>query len=136
MLADVEERLLASLLPYLELVRVAPFGTVVNKGEHGDVRRGVEDDVHRGASRIRFSLRPRQPLREALQFQRYRCGYASRALLPRRRQTRNAPTATGRSSVVSNAATRTDERFGGPCLRAASVFTSAMVGRLLFERTE
>src|SRR5512138_2763878 len=36
MLADVEERLLASLLPYLEVVRVAPFGTVVNKGEHGD----------------------------------------------------------------------------------------------------
>ncbi len=36
MLADVEERLLASLLPYLEVVKVAPFGTVVNKGEHGD----------------------------------------------------------------------------------------------------
>lgn len=36
MLADVEERLLASLLPYLEVVRVAPFGTVVNRGEHGD----------------------------------------------------------------------------------------------------
>ena len=36
MLADVEERLLASLLPYLEVVRVAPFGTVVNKGDHGD----------------------------------------------------------------------------------------------------
>lgn len=36
MLADVEERLLASLLPYLEVVRVAPFGTVVSKGEHGD----------------------------------------------------------------------------------------------------
>ncbi len=36
MLADVEERLLSSLLPYLEVVKVAPFGTVVNKGEHGD----------------------------------------------------------------------------------------------------
>lgn len=36
MLADVEERLLASLLSYLEVVKVAPFGTVVNKGEHGD----------------------------------------------------------------------------------------------------
>jgi CRP-like cAMP-binding protein len=36
MLADVEERLLASLLPYLEVVRVAPFGTVVNRGDHGD----------------------------------------------------------------------------------------------------
>ncbi len=36
MLADVEERLLASLLPYLEVVKVAPFGTVVTKGEHGD----------------------------------------------------------------------------------------------------
>jgi CRP-like cAMP-binding protein len=36
MLADVEERLLASLLTYLEVVKVAPFGTVVNKGEHGD----------------------------------------------------------------------------------------------------
>jgi CRP-like cAMP-binding protein len=36
MLADVEDRLLASLLPYLEVVRVAPFGTVVNKGDHGD----------------------------------------------------------------------------------------------------
>ncbi len=36
MLADVEERLLASLLPYLEVVKVAPYGTVVNKGEHGD----------------------------------------------------------------------------------------------------
>jgi CRP-like cAMP-binding protein len=36
MLADVEERLLASLLTYLEVVRVAPFGTVFTKGEHGD----------------------------------------------------------------------------------------------------
>ena len=36
MLADVEERLLASLLPYLEVVRVAAFGEVVKKGEHGD----------------------------------------------------------------------------------------------------
>jgi CRP-like cAMP-binding protein len=36
MLAEVEERLLASLLPYLEVVKVAPFGTVVNQGEHGD----------------------------------------------------------------------------------------------------
>jgi CRP-like cAMP-binding protein len=36
MLAEVDERLLASLLTYLEVVKVAPFGTVVNKGEHGD----------------------------------------------------------------------------------------------------
>jgi CRP-like cAMP-binding protein len=36
MLADVDERLLASLLTYLEVVKVAPFGTVVNKGDHGD----------------------------------------------------------------------------------------------------
>jgi CRP/FNR family transcriptional regulator, cyclic AMP receptor protein len=36
MLADVEERLLASLLPYLEVVRVPAFGTVVNKGDQGD----------------------------------------------------------------------------------------------------
>ena len=36
MLADVEERLLASLLTYLEVVKVPPFGTVVNKGDHGD----------------------------------------------------------------------------------------------------
>jgi CRP-like cAMP-binding protein len=36
MLADVEDRLLASLLPYLEVVKVAAFGTVVNKGDHGD----------------------------------------------------------------------------------------------------
>jgi len=36
MLADVDEKLLASLLSYLEVVRVPPFGTVVSKGEHGD----------------------------------------------------------------------------------------------------
>ncbi len=36
MLADVDERLLASLLSYLEVVKVPPFGTVVNKGYHGD----------------------------------------------------------------------------------------------------
>jgi CRP-like cAMP-binding protein len=36
MLADVDEKLLASLLTYLEVVKVAPFGTVVNKGDHGD----------------------------------------------------------------------------------------------------
>jgi CRP-like cAMP-binding protein len=36
MLADVDVGLLGSLLPYLEVVRVAPFGTVVNKGDHGD----------------------------------------------------------------------------------------------------
>jgi CRP-like cAMP-binding protein len=36
MLADVDERLLASLLTYLEVVRVPAFGTVVSKGEHGD----------------------------------------------------------------------------------------------------
>ena len=36
MLAEVEERLLASLLPYLEVVKVPAFGTVVNKGDHGD----------------------------------------------------------------------------------------------------
>jgi len=36
MLADVEERLLASLLTYLEVVKLPPFGTVVNKGDHGD----------------------------------------------------------------------------------------------------
>ena len=36
MLANVEERVLASLLPYLEVVKVPPFGTVVNKGDHGD----------------------------------------------------------------------------------------------------
>ena len=36
MLADVEERLLASLLSYLEVVKVPSFGSVVSKGEHGD----------------------------------------------------------------------------------------------------
>jgi CRP-like cAMP-binding protein len=36
MLADVDERLLASLLSYLEVVKVPPFGTVVTRGEHGD----------------------------------------------------------------------------------------------------
>jgi CRP-like cAMP-binding protein len=36
MLADVDERLLASLLTYLEVVRIPAFGTVVSKGEHGD----------------------------------------------------------------------------------------------------
>jgi CRP/FNR family transcriptional regulator, cyclic AMP receptor protein len=34
--AEVEERLLASLLPYLEVVRVPALGTVVHKGDHGD----------------------------------------------------------------------------------------------------
>ena len=36
MLADVDERLLTSLLTYLEVVKVPPFGDLVNKGEHGD----------------------------------------------------------------------------------------------------
>lgn len=36
MLADVDERLLASLLSYLEVVQVPAFGVVVNKGDHGD----------------------------------------------------------------------------------------------------
>jgi hypothetical protein len=36
MLAEVDERLLASLLPYLEIVRVPAFAPVVTKGEHGD----------------------------------------------------------------------------------------------------
>jgi CRP-like cAMP-binding protein len=36
MLADVDERLLASLLSYLEVVRLPAYGTVVNKGDHGD----------------------------------------------------------------------------------------------------
>jgi CRP-like cAMP-binding protein len=36
MLANIDERLLASLLPYLEVVQVPPFGTVVSKGDHGD----------------------------------------------------------------------------------------------------
>jgi CRP-like cAMP-binding protein len=36
MLADVDEKLLTSLLPYLEVVKVVPFGTVFLKGSHGD----------------------------------------------------------------------------------------------------
>ncbi|HWI59471.1 MAG TPA: cyclic nucleotide-binding domain-containing protein [Bacillota bacterium] len=36
MLADVDERLLASLLTYLQVVKVPAFESVVNKGEHGD----------------------------------------------------------------------------------------------------
>jgi CRP-like cAMP-binding protein len=36
MLADVDERLLASLLTYMEVVKVPAYGTVVNKGEQGD----------------------------------------------------------------------------------------------------
>ena len=36
MLADVDERLLTSLLTYLEVVKVPPSGTVVKKGEPGD----------------------------------------------------------------------------------------------------
>ncbi len=36
MLADVDERLLASLLTYMEVVRVPGFGAVFNKGDHGD----------------------------------------------------------------------------------------------------
>ena len=36
MLADTDERLLASLLTYLEVVKVPPAGTVVKKGEQGD----------------------------------------------------------------------------------------------------
>jgi CRP/FNR family transcriptional regulator, cyclic AMP receptor protein len=36
LLADVEERLLASLLPYLEVVKIPAFEVLVNKGEHGD----------------------------------------------------------------------------------------------------
>ena len=36
MLADVDDRLLASLLAYLEVVKVPQFGSVVNKGEQGD----------------------------------------------------------------------------------------------------
>lgn len=36
MLAHVDDRLLASLLSYLEVVNVKQFGTVVTKGEHGD----------------------------------------------------------------------------------------------------
>ena len=36
MFADVDERLLASLLPYLEVLKVSSFETVVKKGDHGD----------------------------------------------------------------------------------------------------
>jgi CRP-like cAMP-binding protein len=36
MLADVDEPLLASMLTYLEVVKVPAFGAVVNKGDHGD----------------------------------------------------------------------------------------------------
>jgi CRP-like cAMP-binding protein len=36
MLADVDERLLASLLTYMEVVKVPAYGTVVSKGEQGD----------------------------------------------------------------------------------------------------
>ncbi|MCI0534601.1 MAG: cyclic nucleotide-binding domain-containing protein, partial [Verrucomicrobiales bacterium] len=36
MLADVEERLLASLLAYVEVINVGQFGTIFNKGDHGD----------------------------------------------------------------------------------------------------
>jgi CRP-like cAMP-binding protein len=36
MLADVDERLLASLLTYLEVVRYPAFAEVVRKGDHGD----------------------------------------------------------------------------------------------------
>jgi CRP-like cAMP-binding protein len=36
MLADVDERLLASLLTYLEVIRVPAYGSVVGKGEQGD----------------------------------------------------------------------------------------------------
>jgi CRP-like cAMP-binding protein len=36
MLAEVDERLLASLLTYMEVLKVPAFGTVVNKGDHGD----------------------------------------------------------------------------------------------------
>ena len=36
MLADVDERLLTSLMTYLEVVKVPPSGTVVSKGEQGD----------------------------------------------------------------------------------------------------
>jgi CRP-like cAMP-binding protein len=36
MLAHVDDRLLASLLSYLEVVNVKQFGTVVTKGDHGD----------------------------------------------------------------------------------------------------
>ncbi|HEX5398982.1 MAG TPA: cyclic nucleotide-binding domain-containing protein [Verrucomicrobiae bacterium] len=36
MLADVDEKLLASLMAYLEVVKVPPFGMVVKEGDHGD----------------------------------------------------------------------------------------------------
>jgi CRP-like cAMP-binding protein len=36
MLADVDERLLTSLLTYLEVIKVPPAGKVVNKGDQGD----------------------------------------------------------------------------------------------------
>jgi len=36
MLAHMDERLLASLLTYLEVINVRQFGEVVTKGEHGD----------------------------------------------------------------------------------------------------
>jgi CRP-like cAMP-binding protein len=36
MLADVDDRLLGSLMPYLDAIKVEQFGTVVNKGDHGD----------------------------------------------------------------------------------------------------
>jgi CRP-like cAMP-binding protein len=36
LLADVDERLLASLLPYVEALKVPQFGPVVSKGDHGD----------------------------------------------------------------------------------------------------
>jgi CRP/FNR family transcriptional regulator, cyclic AMP receptor protein len=36
LMADVEERLLASLLPYLEVVKMPAFEVLVNKGDHGD----------------------------------------------------------------------------------------------------
>src|SRR6516165_6060070 len=34
--SDLDELLLASLLTYLEVVKVSQFGTVVTKGDHGD----------------------------------------------------------------------------------------------------
>jgi CRP-like cAMP-binding protein len=36
MLAEMDERLLVSLLPYVEVVRVPAFTAVVQKGDHGD----------------------------------------------------------------------------------------------------
>jgi CRP-like cAMP-binding protein len=51
MLADVDERLLASLLPYLEVVRVPAFGSVVRKGEHGDALfMVIEGEVRAGVN--------------------------------------------------------------------------------------